>query len=146
MRVTSNPSVVTEDRSAAIAESTKVFTDKANETVSRVVIEVLHTFSQAQAMQWPAFVATYVNPKQQALTEMDERTSKFFNGMMEAINPAVDAVPALNFGFQIFAAVSNDPTIRKKVVEGIALPHVKTMIAELDAYKPSIVDDIVAAS
>ncbi|CAF23566.1 hypothetical protein [Candidatus Protochlamydia amoebophila] len=121
----------------------KVFVDKATQTVSRVVIEVLKTVTESGTMKWPEFVATHIDLKQQALSEMDERTSKFFVKMMDGINPAVDDVPRLKMSFQVFGMVVQDPQIGKKLVEGIALPHIKTMIVELDVIKPSIVDDVI---
>lgn len=143
------PSISSETATATSSDemnpNQKAFVQKATQTVSKVVSEVLKTVTEARMMKWPEFVATYINPKQQALKEMDERTSKFFMKMMDAINPGVDAVPTLKMSIQFFGIIAQDPLIGKKLVEGIALPHVKTMIAELDAIKPSIVDDVIAS-
>lgn len=123
----------------------KAFVEKAQQTVNRVVIELLKTIAESSSMKWPMFVATFITPKQQALSEIDDRTCKFFIKMMDAINPSVEAVPLLMMSFQTFGAIAQDAQIGKKLVEGIALPHVKTLIAELDQISPSIVEDVINA-
>jgi hypothetical protein len=121
----------------------KAFMDKANQTVSLVVNKVKKIITDSFKMKYSKFVATHIDPWQLALSEMDERTSKFFKKMMDAINPSIENVPIITIFLQGVGKVVNDPQIHQKLVEGIALPFVKTMIVELDRFKPSIVDDVI---
>lgn len=140
MTVPSSTHAVVSTQPQVTSSNQKAFENKANETVQKVVSEVLRALITGNQMEWPQFVATYISPKQQALAEMDERTSKFFRKMMDVINPMfADIAPSFNK----FKTVSQDPEIDKKLIEGIALPHVKTMIADLDKIERSIVDNVI---
>ncbi len=145
MEATFPPSTTTASTTEEMNANQNAFVNKANHTVVLVVKELLTTIGEARTMKWPEFVVTYISPKQQALVEMDERTGKFFRKMMDAINPSVMAIPTLSASFQLFRLISGDPEIDKKLIEGISLPHVKNMITELDAIKPSIVNDVITS-
>ena len=88
------------------------------------------------------FVATHVTPKQEALSQIDERTSQFFQKMMVAVNIEVDNVPTLPQSLQMLGMVTQDQQLRKKLVEGIALPTVQRLITDFDGINNTIVDDI----
>lgn len=122
-----------------------IFETQAKNTVTAVVTEVLKTLIESDKMKWPEFVATHINPKLFALTELDERTTQFFRIMMVFINQVLDNIPTLAASFQTFGDIARDPEIRNKLVEGIALPHVKTLIANLDLIKSSIVDNVIGS-
>ncbi len=123
----------------------QVFATKAQHTVLAVITDLITVLTHSSSMKWPDFKATHIDPKQQQLSALDQRTNDFFRKMMNAIYPAVDAIPTLKNSFQIFGMASQDPDIGTKLVEGIALPHVKAMMAELDAIQASIVDDVNAS-
>jgi hypothetical protein len=132
-------------QSAEMNPNQQAFVTKAGQIVARVVFQALTTLVQSSKMEPAQFIATHIEPMQKPLSELDERTSRFFRKMMEAINPAIDSIPTLKSSFQIFETVTGETQLCKKFVEGIALPHVKTMINELDAIQPSIVDDVIAS-
>jgi len=120
----------------------KAFVQKAQQTVNRVVQELLTTMVECSGMEVSKFVATRIDPELKALSEIDARTNTFFTKMMDAINPEIDASAQLQTFFQVFSFITQDAQIRQKLVGVIALPHIKTMVTELDAINPSIVNDV----
>lgn len=121
------------------------FIAKARQTILNVADEAFKTLDKSRTMAWPVFAATYIESKQQALRDMDVRTSKIFLKMMKPINLQIDANTVLKEVLKIFEMVSQDSQISKKYVEGIALPHVKIMVAELDAINESIINDAISS-
>lgn len=119
----------------------QVFIEKTNQTVSRVFAEVLQLLVTAQNMELKQFIATHVTP----LTGVDARTHQFFMKILNAIYQNIESKNTLQAAFDVLAIVAQDPLIRNKLVENIAFPHVETLIAELDAINPSIVDDVNAS-
>lgn len=116
---------------------------RLTETTVKVVKEVIQTIVNSSSMSAQTFVETQITPRQAPLSEIDERTGMFFQKMMGAINEEINKVPSLSQSFMIFAMFTGDQQIRKKLVEGIALPHIKNLIINLDEIKTSIVDDII---
>lgn len=66
---------------------------------------------------------------------------------MEMVYPAIEQYPShlVNPVFERFAKESGDDQIKKKFIQSVALPHVKTLILELDSVSTSIIDDIISA-
>lgn len=89
------------------------------------------------------YVETQITPKLAPLSDIDERTNKFFQKLMEPINLSLNAIPSVSNGFAMLASFTNDPEIRDKVVKGVAFPFIKELMIDLDNIKTSIVDDMI---
>lgn len=121
-----------------------IFTKKMQDAVLKIATEVLNVVKNSFNMKMTDFIKDVVTPKQAALTELDERTSKFFQKVLGPVNMLLDANEATKKGFSILEMFSADEQIRKKVVEGVALPSVKELIKELDSVNPNIINDVLS--
>lgn len=132
------------EQTAQLTELQKTVENKLAEITLHVTKEVLETIIVSYQMAPAAFIATHIVPKQEALTQLDERTSKFFHKMMNAINEELYKNSATTTVLVVFEILAQKAQIKQTLVEGIALPHVKKLIVDLDKIKTSIVDDINA--
>lgn len=131
---------------ASLTELQQTVGNKLNFTKIEVLKEIHVILLNSRTMSPLNFFETHVASKQAQLSEIDERTSKFFQCVMKEINVEIDIrFSDLKRGFMMLASVTNEPQFRKKFIEGIAFPHVQKLIRELDDIKPSIIDDINAA-
>jgi translation initiation factor 2B subunit (eIF-2B alpha/beta/delta family) len=119
--------------------------DKLTKTTIKVTRDFLLLMISSHKMDAKTFVDTHVTPKQAPLSQIDERTSKFFQKMMQAVNEQIDQFPSYLESFVKLQQATEDADIRKKLLEGIAFPSVKELITDLDGIKPSIIDDIIEA-
>lgn len=89
------------------------------------------------------FVKKYYRSKQENL---DERTNKFSNKMMEAVKQSI-------LGFRNYATRSLEISLEKPgddnasltCLNQLALPHLLRLKQELDAISPTIVDDVISS-
>lgn len=135
-----------------LTEFQQSIADKLSATVLAIAREIFQTVLDSVAITPPqGFIDIHVTPKQAALSGLDERTTKFFNKIMDAVYEEIVKLPLLQgripftTALSMLSIISNDQNITKKLAEGIALPHVKTLLTELDNIKPSIVDELNGA-
>ena len=120
---------------------------KLTQTVAKINFEVLVMVKMNEKSDPKLFVETFITPKQAALTQLDERTNKFFQKVMTPVNAGITQLPSLPPFFQKLGEYPaiNDPDIGNKLVRGIALPHVKNLMVEFDRESPTIVNDLIGA-
>lgn len=129
---------------AAPTDLQKTVAGKITKVVIAVVGEIFKTIQQSK-LKPKDFVDTYVTPKQAALKEIDERTSKFFQKVIcTPVNAMIDMTGLSPF-FETLAKNTGVEDIRKQIVEGFAYPKAKELLDELDKMKPTIVDDLIAS-
>lgn len=116
--------------------------NKLTQATKDISIGVIQLFAGALKMNFNTFLTTHITPKQLEINQLDSRTKKVFDKIVGAVNEQLNKDQKLVQGFKIFAFVSKDAEIKNKVVGSIALPHVLSLIQDLDKIKPSIVEDI----
>lgn len=138
-----NDNVPVTQTGVPLTELQKQVSLKLAQTTIDIVKETLETLVSCTKMSPSDFVRTEIAPRQAPLSMLDERTSRFFKKMMGAVNEEIDKRAGLPQGFAMLAMSLGDSEIRKKMLEGIALPHVKRLMIDLDGMKTSIIDNII---
>ncbi len=129
---------------ALVLSPQEVFISKTQATCQTVVKEVFAAIVNSANMAPRSLVDTVITPKQATLSTLDERTAKFFNKIMGTISGNLNKVPQFAFFFAQIEAATKENNLGKKLAEGIALPHIRTLIGELDAVDRNIVDTLIA--
>lgn len=132
-----------------LTELQRLVSDKLTQTTERILTDIKETtqaiFEEMKnnPMKPQDFTEIFIKPRIVPLPEVDERTNKFFKCMMTAVDEEINKRQPLVNSFLMLSMVTNDLSIRTKLVEGLALPHVQVLIQEFDNIKTSIVDDII---
>lgn len=116
--------------------------EKLTATARVVAMNVLLVLMRSKDLSPKDFIEMHVTPRQAALSELDERVSKFFSKIMVAIDKQLDQEVGLLQSFKALKERLQDEQIREKLVKGIALPRVIELVNEFDSLDPSIIDDI----
>lgn len=119
----------------------QLFFEKATAAATKAAQLSWKLVCDAKTMRWPDFIRVKVTPLQAALSALDARTSKFFYKMMSAVYEEFGKIKDANELLELFAKISGDATIRKKICEGVSLPIVQELMGELDKVNKSIVDN-----
>lgn len=124
----------------------EIITNKLKQSTVNIVGNVLRFFMNQNVREMsPAELKEVLEVVREEMPpQVDERTKMFLSKMMEAIDQMLNAMKGMPEAFEALAHSSGDPEIRKKIVEGIALPFVKSLAQEFDRENTSIIDSMIA--
>ena len=128
----------------------QTFISETMSTRTKIITEIGCILLNCKEFSAEVFLETQVQPKQKLLSDIDNRTNKFFQWMMNSvIFTAINESPLVKVRLDLrehsLRGQMTSVDFRKNFVGGAALPHVKELIHTLDNIAVSIVDDVVAA-
>lgn len=87
------------DKSVTInlSVSKEEIASKLIQTTGKIVIDIVRIIESCKSMGLQTLVDTHVTPRQKPLSEMDDRTNKFFQKMMEGVNKVLDELSIPQF-------------------------------------------------
>ncbi len=119
------------------------FIEKNTQALTNIVQDCLTPFAEFRnnpPITPIDFVAKHITTKQAALNTIDQRTGQLFQQILQDVMQ----MPAINFITPMLTRIGTmvgDENITAKYITGIAYPHVQTLIADLDARSPAIIND-----
>jgi len=122
-----------------------LYAQKLKSTTIAIVTDVLKFFSDPRIQaSTPDELKQILEIAQKDFPQMmDERTSKFFEGVMKAVDSFIDNLKGMKEAFDKLALASGEPDIRNKLLRFIAFGHIKNLMNELDRENAAIVNQMI---
>jgi len=119
------------------------FVNKANQLVldtTRIALATLISHSRTSARD---FYNRVIEPKQNEINGLDERTKAFFQKMMPPVTQGFSALNMFDESFSTYEGILDVPNMKARYLEAVALNPIKNLMTELDERSPTIVDDVI---
>ncbi len=71
---------------------------------------------------------------------LDKRNADFFYWLVDTIDCGLDEIDGISSSFILLKNSTNDPQIRHKMLERVALPIITILVADLNRLDPTVID------
>lgn len=138
------------EKSTAVESSTSSLVDqrlkafeKIVETRNKIVSATTSILIKSGTLTSEIFLRSEVEPREKQFSTIDERSSKFLKKIVATVNEELEKNSSIVQTFEILSINTKRRDLSQKLVEGIAFPFVKDLIAEFDREDLALVDRII---